>query len=274
MYSDKQKAMLRELYLSGVSVSDISRQLNIPKSTIYRWLHQFDLLKSSSETVTTQNDYNHLLKRTKRLEEENQIFKLSNCTQSAPLEQRLNEIKRLRDQFSIHALCNVLNVRRSTFYHFLYRRPEITKIERDDLLYRERIADIFERSEQRFGAKKIEAKLDEEGHRLGNKRIQRLMNEMGLKCNRDKPVRKYMPETSKQYYRNKLNREFNQVLPNTAWVSDITYCTAAQKKCYICVIIDLFSRKVLASEVSTSISSSMVAEEEYHWFSFISYMEI
>ena len=245
-------------YRAGESVISILKDIDIARSTFYNWIHRHSKIKTSTDKLITLHDYTMMLRRLKRVEFENQIFKQSNCTTTTPLEQKLEEIKRLKDQFSIRTLCDVLQVRRSTFLHYLYHRPEVTQLKRNDEFLRNRVADIFEKSQQRFGAYKIKVKLNEEDIIISEKRIQRLMNEMDLKCNRSKPVRKITTER-KPYLHDKLNRNFNQCAPNQAWVSDITYCKVGNKKIYICVVIDLFSRKVISHEVSSSMTSSIVS---------------
>jgi transposase InsO family protein len=42
-----------------------------------------------------------------------------------------------------------------------------------------------------------------------------------------------------------LDRQFEMVEPNRAWVSDITYIRTAQGWLYLAVVLDLFSRKVV-----------------------------
>ena len=44
------------------------------------------------------------------------------------------------------------------------------------------------------------------------------------------------------------------------WLSDITFIRTAKKQIYLCVIIDLFARKVIAWTVSSSQSTKFVAE--------------
>lgn len=49
---------------------------------------------------------------------------------------------------------------------------------------------------------------------------------------------------------NHLNQEFNQKVPNIVWASDFTYITVGCKCYYLCVVIDLFSRKVIGWTLS------------------------
>lgn len=57
---------------------------------------------------------------------------------------------------------------------------------------------------------------------------------------------------------NLLKQQFNPCVPNQVWVSDITYIKAGTRFCYLCVIIDLFARKVIAYDVSYSINTELV----------------
>ena len=65
-------------------------------------------------------------------------------------------------------------------------------------------------------------------------------------------------KTSNDHYNNLLNRKFNPNLPNQIWVSDITYIRVGNKWCCLCVIIDLFSRKILSWEISQYPNSELV----------------
>ena len=49
---------------------------------------------------------------------------------------------------------------------------------------------------------------------------------------------------------NILNQEFHATRPNENWISDVTYFSVKDKNYYICVIMDLFARKVVACKVS------------------------
>ncbi len=52
---------------------------------------------------------------------------------------------------------------------------------------------------------------------------------------------------------NLLAQQFNQSMPNLVWVGDFTYVRVGAQFCYLCVILDLYSRKVIACRVSKRI---------------------
>lgn len=49
---------------------------------------------------------------------------------------------------------------------------------------------------------------------------------------------------------NHLQQNFVQKAPNLVWVSDITYIKAGGKWYYLCIVMDLYSRKVISWHVS------------------------
>ena len=51
-------------------------------------------------------------------------------------------------------------------------------------------------------------------------------------------------------YTNHLQQKFRQKAPNLVWASDFTYIKADGKWYYLCIVMDLFSRKVIAWHIS------------------------
>ena len=76
------------------------------------------------------------------------------------------------------------------------------------------------------------------------------MREMDLpKMSTDRPKYHRQAEISVNCT-NHLKQQFSQNAPNLVWVSDFTYLKAGGKWYYLCVVIDLFSRKVIAWHIS------------------------
>lgn len=67
---------------------------------------------------------------------------------------------------------------------------------------------------------------------------------------------------------NILKQNFKANKPNQIWVSDVTYFSYNERKFYICVIIDLYSRKIVAYKISKSNSTQLTkATFKYAYFS-------
>lgn len=55
-----------------------------------------------------------------------------------------------------------------------------------------------------------------------------------------------------------LNQNFNQKATNPVWVSDFTYIKAGNKWYYMCIIMDLFSRKIIAWNISGKPDAALI----------------
>ena len=121
---------------------------------------------------------------------------------------------------------------------------------------RKKILTLYASSDKRLGAKKMTLCLAREYCiNVSEGRVYRLMKEMKLpKMSTVKP-----PKASKAgkeeagSCHNLLAQQFDQKAPNLVWVSDFTYVKVAGKFFYICAIVDLYARKVIACRVSSKI---------------------
>ena len=57
---------------------------------------------------------------------------------------------------------------------------------------------------------------------------------------------------------NRLNQQFNPSAPNQVWVSDVTYFRFNNKNFYICAVMDLFARTIIAYKISFKNSTQLV----------------
>ena len=100
----------------------------------------------------------------------------------------------------------------------------------------------------------------EYGIKISLGRVYRLMKSMCLpKMSTIKPKYKNLL-ISDENCKNNLNQHFNPANPNIVWVSDITYIKVASKFYYLCVIIDLFSRKVIAYKISSRMTDDLTID--------------
>jgi putative transposase len=156
-------------------------------------------------------------------------------------------------------LCKVLEVNRSTYYKHFSEKQAPRIVENQEL--RSNILSIYSKSKKRLGAYKIRQRLIVEyGKTVSVGRVYRLMKSMMLpKMSTVKPVSTYAKQGD-DGCQNLLNKNFNPKEPNLSWVSDITYVKVNSKYCYICVILDLFSRKVIGFKVSHKIDTRLVLD--------------
>ena len=205
----------------------------------------------------TLRNFNLLETKVKRLEGIIEIIKKANVLPNAPLQQKLYVAEKLSGEYSIHMICDTLDIARGTYYNHVLRNK------RDNTWYAKRreelriqIQDIFEENHQIFGAEKIAAILKSRGIKTSTKLVRDLMRDMGLISIRQASKQLYIDESRK--HKNYLNQEFDPEAPNQVWVSDITYFKCNEKSYYICVIIDLYARKVIGYKVGKKNSTQLI----------------
>ena len=252
-YTDEQIKQILEEYNTKHSVKEIYQKYDIAKSTLYNWKKASKPVKAgpySSKQYSAWEIY--LMEREIRsLQEENQIFRESQCSVISPMRDKIAAIEKLKDKFSIYAICRTLNLSKATYYHRNKYRSEKTTYQEKDEILRPLIKKCFDDSNERFSADKIKTVLNNTGLKISKKHVDRLMKEMDLVCKQTR-LRCTWATRMCKFRRNRLKQNFTQDTPNTYWVSDITYVPIQNHdNLYgICVIIDLFSRKVLSFSVS------------------------
>jgi len=96
-----------------------------------------------------------------------------------------------------------------------------------------------------YGYRRVTAELRHRGMVVNSKKVRRIMRENGLNPKRR---RRYVMTTDSNHdnpiYPN-LAKGFEVRGPNQLWVGDITYVSIATGFCYLAVILDVWSRKVV-----------------------------
>lgn len=109
-----------------------------------------------------------------------------------------------------------------------------------------------------YGSRKMVVWLGTQGHSVNRKRVQRLMRILGLAAMAPGP------NTSRKHPQNKiypyLLRGLSIIRVNQVWSTDITYIRLAQGFVYLVAIIDWYSRKVLAWQVSNTMDASFCVD--------------
>ena len=248
-YTTDQKCELVLRYQNGESVSDICTQTGIARSTFYSWLKPYQTTITDAGMIVTPKEFAALKKRVKKQEDIIQVLKSVDCTVSAPLQDKLKALETLYGQLSVHTLCDALEVPRGTFYNHILRNKKENKsyqLRRTELS--KQIRQIYDESDQIYGAKKISAVLKSRGE---------LMQEINLASIRTGAKRLYMRFHAQKKI-DRLGKQFSASAPNQIWVSDVTYFAYNKKMYYICAILDLYSRKVISYKISQKHSSQLI----------------
>ena len=259
-YSTKFKTEVVKRHQSGEPILALSRELRIAQSTIYHWRKEYCSIKTANRTYTPK-EFDVLSRRLEKLEHEMEIIKRSGYIADVPLQKKLSVLENIYRQadntYSVHELCEALDVARGTFYNYIFRRADHSKREEAQIELMRLVQQVFDDNSQRFGAEKIRVTLAASGVRVGTKRIAAIMQELGLQSIRPDAKKQYKKQ--QQYKKqNLLERQFTADQPNQIWVSDITYFKVNDYWMYLCIILDLFSRRIVGYRVSRNASTNLV----------------
>ena len=258
-FTHEEKQAILDRYISkSESPTSIIKSVGISKSTFYKWLSDYKREQAEAKRKgLTLRSFNLLEAKVKRLEGIIEIIKKANVLPNAPLQQKLYVAEKLSGEYSVHMICDALDIARGTYYNHVLRNK------RDNTWYAKRreelrikIQEIFDENRQILGARKIAAILRNKGVKVSDEMVRELMKDMGLVSIRQEAKKLYTDDMKR--LKNYLNQEFDPDAPNQVWVSDITYFKCNGKAYYICVIIDLYARKVIAYRASKKNSTQLI----------------
>ena len=156
-----------------------------------------------------------------------------------------------RHRLPVTRQCQLLAVSRSSAY------ARAQPVSAADLTFM-RVLDEVYLTWPFYGSRRLCDVLRQRGHRVNRKRVQRLMRQMGLRAIYPKP-RTSHPGHGHKIYPYRL-RGLTIDRPNQAWASDICYIPMAKGFMYLTVIMDWYSRRVLAWRVSNTLETEACVE--------------
>ena len=173
---------------------------------------------------------------------------------------RFQFIRQQMKAYPVTALCKIMQVSRSGFYHYMAKHvsgPETP----DEIALKARIRAIFKQHRSKYGSRRIMKQLQNEGHQIGRFKVRRIMRQLGLKA---KPAKRYKVTTDSRHNfpvaPNLLNRQFEVDKPNQVWTADITYVWTFQGWLYLAVVMDLFSRQIVGWAISDRMKKQLTLD--------------
>lgn len=152
-------------------------------------------------------------------------------------------------------LCKLAGVSRSGYYEWLGHSDEPDRDYNDYL----KVKKVFDDSKGKYGWRSIKMRLTAMNH----KKIQRIMRKYDLvaKVRRRNPYKAIMKKRMEhRIFPNKLQREFNQVVPFKVFCTDITYIPFQSIFAYLSVIKDIASGEVVAWNLSLYLEEILVTD--------------
>ena len=149
--------------------------------------------------------------------------------------------------------CALFGVHRDAHYKYLKRFNKKQQNHKVivELVKRER--SIQPRVGTRKLIKAIKTPLKNQGIKLGRDALFNLLRDKNLLIRRKKPNHKTTNSFHRFYKDSNLIKDLEIVCPNQVWVSDITYIRTVKGFCYLALITDVYSRKIIGYDISDSL---------------------
>jgi transposase InsO family protein len=113
-----------------------------------------------------------------------------------------------------------------------------------------------------YGARKVWAELNRKGHRVARCTVERLMRGEGLRGIRREKSHKTTHGDGAETPRpaDLVDRQFVATAPNQLWVADLTYVRTHSGWVYAAFVLDVFSRRIMGWQVSTSLRTDLALD--------------
>ena len=273
-FSDEFKRdAVHQITVRGYPVREVSRRLGVSTHSLYKWMKLFGGPASKSNIIDHEAENRRLKRELARVTEERDILN-GGGSGKAPVGRLPDEghgvlrarvpmkyafIRAHREEFSIRAMCRVLRVHFSGFYAWL--KEPLSHRAQEDARQTELIRQAWTDSGKVYGYRKLTDDLRNQGERISDNRIARLASLAGIvaQVGYGRRPGRYggKPAIVAQ---NKLEQKFEAPASDHSWVTDITYIKAHEGWLYLCVVIDLFSRRVVGWSAQSRMTTHLALQ--------------
>jgi len=112
-----------------------------------------------------------------------------------------------------------------------------------------------------YGSRRMHRELQGRGHRIGLRRVERLMREHGIRA---RHKRRFKATTDSRHSmpvaHNLLARNFTPDAPNCVWTGDITYIHTGEGWLYLAIVLDLFNREIVGWSIKPRMTADIVTD--------------
>ena len=157
-------------------------------------------------------------------------------------------------EITVSSACKCLGVSTSGYYAWRKRQIYVNQKYTD-------LKAVYWQHYARLGAPSLVHDMHDLGYCMSERTVGRMLKKLNL---RSKIARKYKHTTDSNHRLptapNLLDRQFTVALPNKVWTTDITYIRTKQGWLYLCVMLDLFSRRIVGWQTSHRIDRQLVCD--------------
>jgi putative transposase len=168
-------------------------------------------------------------------------------------------IEEHRGEHGVDPICRALQIAPSTYYAHRTREPSARSVR--DVALTGQIRQVHQDNYGVYGARKVHAELRRQDVDVARCTVERLMRAEGLRgVSRAKGARTTRPAAETDRPADLVERQFRAEAPNRLWVADITYVRTFAGWVYAAFVLDVFSRRIVGWQVSTSLYTELALD--------------
>ena len=160
------------------------------------------------------------------------------------------------NSFSVRDICEHNRLKRDAYYKIKTRFNKRKAMESKVI----EIVNTVRSSQPRVGTRKLNKELSDTfqslGFNVGRDKLFSILKDNNMLVKRKKTSYKTTNSYHRFYKYKNLIKDLKINHPNQVWVSDITYIRTVKGFCYLALITDLYSRKIVGSDLSDSLELS------------------
>ena len=161
--------------------------------------------------------------------------------------------------FGVEPICRELQIAPQTYYAARTRLPSKRSLSDETTIAQ--IRAIHADNYGVYGARKVHAQLRRDGQAVARCTVERLMRRDGLRgIRRSKGPKTTIPGPITDRPEDLVDRHFTAPAPDCLWVADITYIRTFSGWVYAAFVIDVFSRRVVGWQLSTSLHTDLALD--------------
>jgi transposase InsO family protein len=163
-----------------------------------------------------------------------------------------------KEEFKVRSMASLLEVSPSNFYSYIKREKDPKK--KIDPMLLHFVEDVWLKNKKLYGALKIHAEAKKENQPWGIRKVKTAMKLLEIHGKQETKFR--IQTTDSNHYEriapDLIKRNFRPKAKNKIWVSDVTFIGSNEGWLYLCVIIDLYSRKVVGWTLSSKNDANLI----------------
>jgi len=155
--------------------------------------------------------------------------------------------------FSISFICNGFSLKRDAYYKYQKRYGKRIEMESQIVKLVNKSRRILPREGTRKLMKSLKNDFEKQHLKIGRDQLFRILRKNNLLIRR----KKYSSRTTHSHHRfykyNNIIKDVTINKPNQVWAADITYIRTTKGFCYLALITDMHSRKIVGYDLSDSL---------------------